>query len=185
MRARSVVAAVLLAGVALAMVVYPPLATYVPANRLFVLLAGAIFLYLGLRTARERYREEFEVAEFDDPETAPDLPTPGDEFDESLAALGRLDAYDRQRRQDLRERLTRAALDAIERERGCTRERAEEILYRGEWTDDPFAAAFFTDRVDAPLVQRVRATFSRESRQRRRARRAALAISELTEGMRS
>lgn len=185
MNRRAVVAATLLALLALAMVVYPPLARYIPANGVLIFLAGLAFLYLGLKTARERYRSEVELAEVGDPETTPDLPTPGDDFDDRLAEMRGFANYARQHREEVRERLSAAALDAVQRRRGCSREAAEGVLASGEWTDDPYAAGFFTGDVEVTGIERVRLALSTEPRFQVRARRAAVAIERLTEEMRS
>lgn len=185
MNRRAVAAAALLALLALAMVAYPPLAQYVPANQILIFAAGLGFLYFGLKTARERYRSEVDLAEVGDPETTPDLPTPGDEFDDRLVEMYGFANYARKHREELRERLSVAALDAIQRRRGCSREEAERVLAAGEWTDDPYAVGFFTGNVDVTGVERVRLALSTEPRFQIRARRAALAIERLTEEMRS
>ena len=89
----------------------------------------------GRRTPREERREEWA-------------------FDRRLRRA--VDAGERDR-EEVREALRSLAVDVVARTDGCSRERALERVDRGEWTDDPVAAAYVAADVGAPPGRRLRA----------------------------
>jgi hypothetical protein len=149
------VVGIALVGVGFAMMVVPGLAGVFQTNELYVTLIGIGFALQTARIANSRRRNPYEQAETADPEIAQDLPTPGEEFDELLAEAG-ANRKNKRQRETVRERLEAAAVAVIVRRDGVSREAALEQLETGEWTDDPYAAAFFTGRVEgASFVERV------------------------------
>lgn len=108
--------------------------------------------------------------------TGPDVPTVGAEFDRALARVETMSAT-RLRRSDgpayISGRLRQAAVVTVARERGVDHDRAAAIVDRGEWTDDPVAAAFLSSTISAPLSIRVREVLSTTPRVVARARRTA------------
>lgn len=80
----------------------------------------------------------------------------------------------------VREVLAATAASAVAEREGRTREAAERAVERGEWTDDPRAAAFLADgRPAPPLLARVRLWLAPEAERRRRVRRTVDAIHDL------
>jgi len=113
------------------------------------------------------------------PRRPPDLPTIGDSFDTALDQIEML-STPRLRRSDgpayLRDRLRRAAVVTVAREEGIDHERAAALIDEGTWTDDPAAAAFLSDDVEAPLGLRLREALSTSPRAVLRARRTAAVL---------
>jgi hypothetical protein len=109
----------------------------------------------------------------------PDDDRLGAEFDATLARvetmsaveLGRADAPE-----VLRRRLRAAAVALVASRRGVDREAAAAVVERGEWTDDPAAAAFLSSSVRAPPSVRWRERWSTTPRAVSRARRTAAAL---------
>lgn len=156
---------------------------------------GALALLQAYRVVRGRMRTTIEIAETDDPETEQDLTVPGEDFDEwiaSLASTGRLVRSDVtgsgagrdhliRNRNRVRDRLEEAAVATISNKWGCPEARARQALREGTWTDDPYAAAYFTGEPPAVgLRERVSYVFSSQGRYQRRANRAARAIADLS-----
>ena len=83
-----------------------------------------------------------------------------------------------ERRERVRRRLRRAAIDTLARQDGCSRPAAAERVATGDWTDDEVAAATLAEeRADGGWTSR-----SARGRFRLRARRTAEAIARLSEG---
>ncbi|WP_327051544.1 DUF7269 family protein [Halomicrococcus gelatinilyticus] len=165
----------------------PELAGLVDTNYTFVKLVGLLAAVQGLRVVQERRRSDVDQAETDDPETAVPAPTPGEGFDERLRSVrvGSREERFRSRKQ-LQNELESAVADAIVQQEGCSPEEAEARLETGEWTDDPYAAAF----VGGPNPPRrswsawLRQSLGGETRFERRARRTADAVVRYVEGER-
>ncbi len=149
----------------------------VPGGRVALVFVGAAILLQGVRVVNARRRERPDEPETPDAELRLELPTPGDDVDADLAYLETERRFDRDRRRRVRDRLYAAAVDAVERRRGCSREEAKAAVEDGSWTDDPHAAAFFTSyRSERGLTAELRFALTSESAFGRRARRAADAI---------
>lgn len=147
-------------GVALALtgftlVAVPGLASSITLDEAVLVFVGLLGVVQGIRVAVGRSRLSYEQVETPDPEATQDLPTPGDEFDELLAEAGG-DRRQIETRETVRERLERAAVETIVRTEGCTEAEARRQVESGEWTDDPYARAFFTGSVQgASLFDRI------------------------------
>ena len=172
----------LLAVVGIAALVVPDLTTALPTDDTVVLALGAVLLLGAAREIQRRRHATFEYAETDDTELALELPTPGDEFDRRIGGM-RLVRFDAVERQRVRDDVWEVALATIRRRERCSEAEAEEMLREGTWTDDPFAAAFFTRRPpQASRRRRVRELLSSTSPFERRAVRAVDAVYRLAEG---
>lgn len=176
----------------------PELGRALATTRGMVVFVGALAAIQGFRILRERRRTVVDVAETGDPETEQDLPVPGEGFDDLVEHMRNLhgrgfgatnsrrgrrrrDSFVRSRRR-IRGRLEDAAVATITRKYGCTEAEAREAIERGSWTDDPFAAAFFTGSLEGVgFVERTRLRFAAGGKFERRAVRAAEAIAELSE----
>lgn len=103
----------------------------------------------------------------------------GAEFDATLARVETMSAVEL-RADDapaaLREPLREAAVALVVSRRGIDRETAFDVVERGEWTDDPAAAAFLSTSLRAPPSVRWRERWSTTPRAVSRARRAVAAL---------
>ena len=179
------------AAVALGVVfaVQPGLAAAVGVDYAAVLLVGMIALVQAARTAHARRSSEVHGAETPDVEAVETMPTPGDEFDETVATLrsGPRRVLVRER-SDLHDRIEEAAVTAVADRENCSREAARERITDGTWTDDVHAAAFLGDETtpSVPLVDRLKLAASPYSPFEYRLRRAADAVARtagvVTEG---
>ncbi|SNZ04977.1 hypothetical protein SAMN06269185_0741 [Natronoarchaeum philippinense] len=145
----------------LALLVEPGLASEVFADQFYVSLVGVLAVLQGGRYARDAWRSPVVGAETGDPELVEGVPTPGDGFDAALDSASDVHTIDG--RSEIRERLGGIASVVLERRRDCSPEQAREQLAAGDWTDDPLAAAFFSDNADIPLSIRLRIRVSSKS----------------------
>lgn len=159
--------------------VIPAVAAEISVTESLVTAVGFLALFQGYRVVTARRRTKVREFETPDPETRQPLPTPGDEFDEALSV--RKGKHWAARRHRVSTRLEEAAIDAITYAEDCSEETAHDALAAGTWTDDPVAAALFSEGVpaNASVWNRIRGTFSMEPTFDRRARRAAHAIADL------
>jgi len=170
-----------IAAVALGVVfaVQPGLAAAVGVDYAAVLLVGMIALVQGVRTAHARRSSDVHGAETPDVEAVETMPTPGDEFDQTVADLrsGPRRVLVRER-SDLHDRIEEAAVTAVADRENCSREAARERIADGTWTDDVHAAAFLGDEEapSVPLVNRLKLAASTHSAFEYRLRRAADAV---------
>ena len=164
-------AGVVLAVLGLAMTAAPGLAAAVPTRRRMVLLVGVVALLGAVGVLSRRRAVDVERIETGDPETLVDLPAPGDE---ARGAFRRASALQLTGSRDrVEQRLHEVATDVVARRHDCTDDAARALLASGEWTDDPFAAAFLSEdgateapripptewvRVDSPFQYRARRT---------------------------
>lgn len=176
----------------LVLVVRPDLATF--GGETLLVVVGVLAVVQGVRVTMQRRRHAPRQATTPDPETLQDLPVPGDDLDETLATVRRRPPRSlgpraakslRRRRERIRSRIEAAAVETVVRQHGCTRERARLALETGEWTDDPYAAAFFTGELTGVgRGEWLRRRLSSEPPFARRARRAAQAVADLAEAER-
>lgn len=145
-------------------------------------VGATVFLYAGV-VLLGRARSERRTAEPPEPETLPDGPVPGDGFDDLVATAGGSSSLAIERRKRLHRRIERVALAAIRRHSDCTEAEARELLDAGDWTDDPVAAAYFTDDLipmsEVTLRQRAYVTLTGTNPDVLAARRAAEEVATL------
>lgn len=184
-RSVSSVAGVALIVVGFAMLFVPGLSALFPANELYLTLVGLGFALQTVRVVRGRLNNPYEQTETADPEISQELPTPGEEFDELLEAAGAA-RHSGAQRDTVRARLRAAAVAVIVRSEGVSREEAVAKLETGAWTDDPYAAAFFTGRVeDSSFLGRVSLFDRTRSQYERWAKHAANEVVRLSEAAES
>lgn len=165
--------------VGLAAIAAPQITTPLPTGESFVLVVGAILVLGAVGQVQRRRHTDLEYAETPDAELAVDLPTPGDDMDRRLERLS-LTRFNEAERHGLREDVGDVVAATIRRHERCSAAEAERALDEGTWTDDPFAAAFFTGRApEAPTTDRVRELLHRDSPFQRRAVRAIDAADRL------
>ncbi|WP_267642766.1 DUF7269 family protein [Haloarchaeobius amylolyticus] len=172
---------VAIAGVAFALVLFPQVAAGMSMGEAILVVLGVLALVQGVRIGASRLRTRYVQAETPDPEQSQELPTPGDEFDDLLREAG----GDR-RRMDSREqvatRLERAAIATIARTQSCSLSEARRRVESGEWTDDPYAAAFFTGELEGgSFLSRVDLFGGTRSQYHRWAVHAATEIARMSE----
>jgi len=175
-------AGVVLAVVGLVAVAVPSVTTMLPTDDAVVTVLAVVLLLGALREVQRRRHTEFEYTETSDTELTLELPTPGDEYDRELSRVT-VTRFNQVQRQHLRDEVREVAVETVQRRERCTEEEATEMIQEGSWTDDPFAAAFFTRR--APAVsrrKRLRELVSSTPPFRRRAVAAIEAIHRLAEG---
>lgn len=156
MRPRDVLvgAGVLALAAGVAVVVDPGLAAIVDAQRTLVYAVGAITALFALGAIQRRRRATIEQAETPDPEDRATLRSPGDDVD---AALRTGNVGPRTRAapggDSLRDRVRTVAVARLVDRENCTPEAAESMLEAGTWTDDPLAAAYFSQEHRAQLQE--------------------------------
>lgn len=157
-----------------------PLAFRFPVVPMFVTIAGAMAGMLALVGVSTRMRTRRRRTSPPEPGRTPT--TPGVELEAALSTIQHephVDTADE--REVVFDRLTGVAIQRLQYANGIDADDARRRLGAGEWTDDPEAAAFFEvgPEDDAPFVERLRESFTDDSRFVRRARRAADALDEL------
>lgn len=160
-------------------VVRPELAGAVGATYGAVTLLGALGLVQLLRVLRSRRRTALRAAEPDDVEAVPSVPTPGAEFDRTVAELHAVPRRISLRRQrQVQESLLEAAVRAVASRQHCSPERARELVLSGAWTDDPHAATFLGGPEVPPesVAERLRVAGSSYTPPQFRIRRTADAV---------
>lgn len=187
---RAALAAVGVAGVALALgavVGFAPASLVGAASGLDATLAtgivGAALVGYALRRRRQAEpADEATLADAGGDATAAD---PGQPVDGALDAIvDGTDAFARDARPRVRERVRETAVRACA---STDRADAEAAVARGEWTDDPVAAAFLGDERAPryPLRERLRGWVHPDRAFRRRVERTVDAVHDLaTEGSR-
>ena len=103
----------------------------------------------------------------------------GAEFDATLARVGTMSAVELRTADApaaLRGQLREAAVALVASRAGVDRETAAARVERGEWTDDPVAAAYLSDSLRAPPAVRWRERWSTTPRAASRARRTVQAL---------
>lgn len=144
---------------------------------LLVVPLGALAVLAVLAVLAARARSGVDQATPPDPERVPTAPHPGSEVDrladDGLGLRARLFSDDEER---VRERLRTAAVRAVMRSDGCSREEAQQRVDSGEWTDDRTAAEFLAGDASLSWRERVAAALRGESAFQRGLHRAAAAI---------
>jgi hypothetical protein len=165
--------------IGLAAYVSPTVAGVAFVDEFYVVMVGGLATLQAGRVARDAWRAPTDLATTGDPELVEGIPTPGEEFDETLAAAGSVHQIDG--RQEVERRLGRAAREVLERRRGCSPEEARERLEDGSWADDSLAAAFFSERAQKriPWRTRTRIRLGSDSEYGVRAERAAAELDRI------
>jgi len=183
LRRPSLVVGVVLAAAGAVLYVTTDLAALLPANDLVVVAVGAVAALAGVVLLRRRRATRRERADTGDPELPRPAPTPGDRFDRRLARVDRSRSSSVRTRRRLRERLHVAAVAVVRRHRRVSEGAARDAVAAGEWTDDPYAAAFVGEGAPPPsLLERVPAVLSFRSGFAFEARRTVAAIVDLADG---
>lgn len=186
-RLRGLLAAVGVVGVAVGLATFaaPGIADAVPVQAVVEVLGGpwvlaALFgaaaLVVVLAVILMRGVGGIDQATPPAPEDVYEVPHPGNTFDEFLDGLDVGQRLSGERHRDVRERLRKAACATLMRVEDLDKEEAVRRVDDGAWTDDDVAASFLATRETPGLGGRLVATLRGETRYRRGARRAALAV---------
>jgi len=175
----------LVAAVGLAAAVEPRLVAGLSTPFLIVVLLGALALFQAVRVGWSRYRgdEEVSLPALPDVERRELSSVPGDTIDGAIrtAVTGHYGGPSRKRA--VREELEETAVAVLERYDGLSPEQARDQLGRGVWTDDRYAAAFFSPGMSADLSfrDRLRVRASGETMFERQTRAVTTALLERVE----
>ena len=142
-------------------------------------LLGLLLLVVAVQSRRFA---DFDRATLPEPEGRYGFRKPGADLDRIVArGFSGTDVDAVRTRERLRERLYPIAVNTVMRRENVSRERAEELLDTGEWTDDRLAARYFAGpAVEIPVSERVRRRLRGQSM---RAVYARAAIDDLAEGV--
>jgi len=175
-------AGVVLALVGLVALAVPSVTTTLPTDETVVSILGGVLLLGAAREIQRRRDASFEYAETSDTEVTVELPTPGDDFDRRLETIT-VTRYNQLQRQSIRDDVREVAVATLQRRERCTEDEAQVMLDEGTWTDDPFAASFFTRRPPKTSARnRIRELFSSTPPFQRRAVSAVREVHRLAEG---
>jgi len=129
-----------------------------------VTLIGVLGVIQGIRYANARRDRRRLSTEPGEPERRAPAAVPGADLDERIARVASPAPGGYRDRRELRDRIRGVAVEAVARDRNCSREAAEAAVDDGTWTDDPAAAAFFGVRGSYPVRVRLSATVRGRSR---------------------
>lgn len=176
-------AGVCVLALALLVVAVPAVSEAFPSDALveavgsdYVLAAavGVVAALLVVAVVALRGLDGIDQATMPNPETVQHAAYPGVRFDRTVTErLHLLPHRPTEEDERLRARIRRAAERAVMRRENVSRDRANELVESGEWTDDDLAATFLSDGERPWIGTRLRALVSRRSWFQIGARRAA------------
>jgi hypothetical protein len=129
-----------------------------------VTLIGVLGVVQGVRYANARRDRRRLLTDPGEPERRAPAAVPGSDLDERIARVASPSPGGYRDRRDLRDRVREVAVDAVARDRNCSREAAAAAVDDGTWTEDPAAAAFFDTRTAYSLRVRLSAAVRGRSR---------------------
>lgn len=133
------------------------IASAISPSSVVVTLLGVLGVVQGVRYANARRDRRRLLTEPGEPERRAPAAVPGADLDERIARVASPAPGGYRDRRNLRDRVHQVAVDAVARDRNCSREAAKTAVDDGTWTDDPTAAAFFDTRSEYPLRVRLSA----------------------------
>lgn len=134
--------AVIAIATTLVLLAEPSLAAHLAVHTVLLGLLGALMILLGLARIQRANGMETDLAETDNPDDVIPVDPPGGDIDQQL------DSFDRPKKewevtiQGLEDRIEHVLIELISRQRSCSTAEAQEIVARGEWTDDVLAASY-------------------------------------------
>jgi hypothetical protein len=166
-----------------AAILIPSIAGVLPLDPSAIQVAGALTVLVGLNIAWAARRDDRSFPTPPVPETGADLPAAGadldDEFDRLASAPKRGSEEWMALREELETRLHRLAVRVLVDRYSMTENEAGTVLAAGAWSDDPYAAAYFSDDPVAPESVRSRLHSLSPFGETRVGKRARRAVSEL------
>lgn len=132
-----------------------------PSADVLIVMMGLVFGILLVDTIQTRRHAEVEHTELPEVEDRGSFPKPGAEANLEMGVdLQGPPPRNRSGRNTLRPRIREMAIDALVRQANCTPSEAEDLLDSGGWTDDPWAAGYFSgDLPEEPLFQKLKYQF--------------------------
>lgn len=167
------VGGVLAVGAGLVVMAAPGLAGPVGAGEGVLFLFGLLAAIQTVRTAGDYWRRPYVEATLPDVEGVESGSVPGERLDGLLARDGR---GARTYRRNVVRYVRHVAVEVLAAETGRSEADVRASLDDGTWTDDPVAAALFTDDIDPSWPDAVRAALGVETAFQRRVRRAVGAL---------
>lgn len=117
-------------------------------------IVGLVAVYLAYRAYKKRRWATFERPSLPEVESKYAFETPGSSFTDRLHAAAATKRADG--RETLRKELHQTTIEVLMVYRGYTESDADAAIEDGSWTDDPYAAAFFTfETPPRPLSARI------------------------------
>jgi hypothetical protein len=134
--------------------VQPGVARSIELGEAVLKLVGLVAVYLAYRAYKKRRWATFERPSLPDVESKYSFDTPGASFTDRVDAAAASKRADG--REQLRKELHQTTIEVLVMYRGYTESEAEAAIENGSWTDDPYAAAFFTYEMPSrPLSARL------------------------------
>lgn len=164
--------------------VAPGIAVGFGATDSVLTLIGLVALVQSARSASDYWNHDRAQAALPDADSAESAVVQGERFDHVLALSGRRGSVGDRYRRRLRREVRRAAVETLAAETGASDGAIRRSLEAGTWTDDPVAAALFTEEPAGSWRDRIRTAVGRETTFQRRVRRAVAAIERRVEAER-
>jgi hypothetical protein len=149
-----------------------------------VTAVGLLGILQGLRYASERRGRDRRTTDLGEPERRDPATVPGTDLDRRIARATLPGRRGRGAKNTVRSRVRSLAVRAVARGRDLSRDRAEDLVEDGEWTDDRTAAAFLTRSISYPLRVQLRGGLPRRSTFRMGLTAATDGIDRLADGER-
>ncbi len=158
----------------------PSVASGVGTDRAMLTTVGIVAGYLAYRAVRGRRSVEFEQPTLPEVESKYSFDPPGASFTDRLQAATASKRANG--RDEIREDLHRVTVDVLTTYRGYTESEAKTAIEDGTWTDDPYAAAFFTFEIPPrPLRARLTDAFEGRVAFERRGKHVIVELAAITE----
>lgn len=160
MKRASIVVGILLSVAGIAAILLDVRSLPMVSGLSLIVIIGLVGIFAGTLGVRARMLGQESHATLPNVELPPDVPVPGDRFDEFLVEYG-TETYLRRATNPDRERvrsvLQTRVISTLVYDAGYTRTDAERAVRRGDWTDDAKVAAFLGGGAAPPsLSERLR-----------------------------
>lgn len=130
--------------------VSPEIADAIPLTEALLAPVAVVGLLLGLWRIRVRWQTTPGHLSLPDPEVPFALPTPGDDLDELVYGYTERGEGTLEYPERIGERLREVAIAALVDRENITQDEALDRLEAGSWTDNQYAAAYFSSQISLP-----------------------------------
>ncbi|MFB6146602.1 MAG: hypothetical protein ABEJ08_02835 [Halobacteriaceae archaeon] len=135
----------------------PAIPPGIPAGGIFFTLLGAVAGVLTVNSVNVRRHTQQVQTRTGDVEIRGTFPQPGVEANVELDIPVAVPPRNLSGRNVVETRIREAAIDVLVRRENCTPSEAEDMLNAGIWTDDPYAAGYFTGNLpEEPVLERIK-----------------------------
>lgn len=160
--------------------VQPAVARPVGFGETVLRIVGIVAVYLAYRAYKKRRWAEFERPSLPEVESKYAFETPGASFTDRIHAAAATKRADG--REQVRKELHRSTIEVLMMYRGYSESEADAAIEDGSWTDDPYAAAFFTYEMPSrPLSARLEDAVEGRIAFERRGRHVIAELAHITE----